>query len=112
MKLRPLPLFTGITVVVLAACGAGVAAPASLPPRNEANLVVNRFLVAAALGDRATACSLFPSYGACTRTMPLRGPSEFSVTGIALPGRACTRSGRRWAARRDASNSSAAAVAS
>jgi hypothetical protein len=86
MKLRPHTLLTAITVVALAASGASFAAPTSLHPRDEANLVVSRFLVAAALGDRTTACSLFPSYGACMRTAALRGSAEFRVTGIALSG--------------------------
>jgi hypothetical protein len=84
MKLRPPTLLTGITALALVASGATFAASQSLRPRDEANLVVSRFLVAAALGDRTTACSLFPSYGACRRTAPLRGPAEFRVTGIAL----------------------------
>lgn len=85
MKLRPPTLLTGITALALVASGATFAASQSLRPRDEANLVVSRFLVAAALGDRTTACSLFPSYGACMRTKPFRGPAEFRVTGIALP---------------------------
>ena len=92
MKLRSHTLLTGITVVALVALvasGSSLAVPASLRPQGEANLVVSRFLVAAALGDRTSACSLFPSYGACMRTAPLRGPAEFRVTGITL-----SRSGR------------------
>jgi hypothetical protein len=91
MKPRPHTPRTALFVaaLALAACGAAVAEPATLPPQEEANLVVSRFLIAAALGDRTTACSLFPSYGACTRTAPLRGPAEFKVTGIPL-----SRSGR------------------
>ena len=89
MKLRPHTLLIGITVVALVASGASFAAPANLRPRDEANLVVSRFLVAAALGNRTTACSLFPSYGACVSTARLSGPAEFRVTDIAL-----SRSGR------------------
>jgi hypothetical protein len=85
MKPRPHTLFAGIAVVALVACGAAVAAPASLLPRNEANVVVSRFLAASALGDRATACSLFPSSDTCTQT-PFRGPGDFRVTAIALSG--------------------------
>lgn len=92
MKLRSHTLLTGVTVVALVALvasGSSLAVPASLRAQGEANLVVSRFLVAAALGDRTSACSLFPSYGACMRTAPLRGHAEFRVTGITL-----SRSGR------------------
>ena len=84
MRLRPHTLRTTIlvTALALAACGACVAAPASLPPRDEANLVVNRFLIASALGDRISACSLFPTYRVCLGTAPLRGPAEFRITDI------------------------------
>jgi hypothetical protein len=89
MKRRTHALSAGLAVLALIACGASVAAPAGLLPRNEANLVVSRFLVAAAIGDRPTACSLFPGNDTCTSTTPLRGPAEFKVTAIELP-----RSGR------------------
>ena len=82
MKLRSHTLLTGITVVALVALvasGSSLAVPASLRPQGEANLVVSRFLVAAALGDRTSACSLFPSYGACMRTaLPAALPNSGS----------------------------------
>jgi hypothetical protein len=70
----------------------GVAAQAALPasvrsPREEANLVVNRFLVAAALGDRGTACALYPGYDPCARTGAFRGSADFRVLAIAVLGR-------------------------
>jgi hypothetical protein len=58
------------------------------PPRRtaleESNLVVTRFLVASALGDRRTACALFPSHQPCQHGNRFVGPAEFEVVRVTL----------------------------
>jgi hypothetical protein len=58
--------------------------PARRPPGEEANLVVTRFLVASALGDRRTAYSLFPAYLPCQRGDRFVGPADFNVVSITM----------------------------
>jgi hypothetical protein len=57
------------------------------PARDEAKLVVTRFLLASALGDRRTACALFPTFPACGRPSGFRGPAAFAVVSVKLADR-------------------------
>jgi hypothetical protein len=85
---RLIPLL-GIVVCAATASGALASRPSA---RDEANLVVSRFLVAAALGDRHTACGLYPSYGPCLHGERFFGPTHFRVVAItALPDRTVVR---------------------
>lgn len=54
------------------------------PREATADLVVTRFLVAAALGDRGTACALYPSYFPCSHGGPVVGSANFEVVSTSL----------------------------
>jgi hypothetical protein len=66
---------------------AASAPPHRRSPTEEANLVVTRFLVASALGDRRAACALFPSYLPCVDRWRFVGSADFSVLGASVAGR-------------------------
>jgi len=71
-----------LTTLTAAAGAANVASPPS--PRGKAKLVVTRFLLASALGDRRIACRLFPRFDACQTTAGFIGPADFAVLGTSL----------------------------
>lgn len=72
-----------LVVLVPLAQGAKVESPRRTDLA-ESNLVVTRFLVASALGDRGTACALFPSHLPCQDGSRLVGPADFAVVGVTL----------------------------
>lgn len=87
-----------LSAVALIACMAAAFAPvlraAEMRPsrverpyrtaKEEANLVVTRFLLAAALGDRRTACALFTTYIPCESSERFLGPADFNVVSITV----------------------------
>ena len=93
--LRPagLQVLTSLTALVLVAPAAADRWAAERPivnrtlqaaPTPEPNLAVTRFILAAALGDRHTACALFPTHRPYQRGERFVGPGDFRLLAITL----------------------------
>jgi hypothetical protein len=72
-----------LVVLIAPARGSNVEPPRRTP-LEESNLVVSRFLVASALGDRQTACALFPADQPCRLRKRFVGPADFEVGPVTL----------------------------